>query len=706
MIFPLLPKLRTTRRRLTQTTSSNDGVSCLLPQLKHRSGTRGGTRDGILKNSVALLLLSAATFLPNNLATAQTSQQEYLQQQAAALKAQMVRAQIEQSADRDFAEKAYNAQQAYLIETAEKSFRIGKPHTTESHLVSGQAESYQSRPATPPVHVAPDRYSVPPRQQPTYVNSAPPAVAPQHYRKRAHQVRTVADLPDPAEFADQGQSVSSPANRVGLQDRLTRVLVKPKYRTRKLPTPEFAAAPRQQPVPRTPTPAVKKHRPIIEQPLFAPEPRITSTQATNSKINSADHQAYERMAAAIAEREVDQAIAFEGDLPSDNIAQVSTVDVVAQESFRPEPPKRQQSSIPTYHPSGFDELPARKLPAFNRANPLPASQVSVLRRSSPQTDDSNEDELDNLENELRSQRNSQQQPPQGSGSRSNSLPKPEPDKIDEEKKALEQRLMELEKETEKRETKRRQRELELEEKKSRAPRSRRNDLRGEFEDDSDEPDRDNRPVRLSCNEFRSKLLNQSIRDISLDISPRASRTRDQYIAISRSWTDRLGNVIASGAMVDLRRGYVIIDGVNGRQKVPFSKLSDADSSAVAEYWQVPELCSVGDSQLPQRHWVPQSFTWTASSLCHKPLYFENQQLERYGHTHGPILQPIHSTAHFFVSLATLPYATAIHPPTECRYALGYYRPGNCAPWLKDPIPVSLDGIRRQALVTTGLAFIP
>ena len=57
-------------------------------------------------------------------------------------------------------------------------------------------------------------------------------------------------------------------------------------------------------------------------------------------------------------------------------------------------------------------------------------------------------------------------------------------------------------------------------------------------------------------------------------------------------------------MVDLRRGYVIIDGVNGRQKVPFSKLSDADSSAVAEYWQVPELCSVGDSQLPQRQWVP------------------------------------------------------------------------------------------------------
>jgi hypothetical protein len=190
------------------------------------------------------------------------------------------------------------------------------------------------------------------------------------------------------------------------------------------------------------------------------------------------------------------------------------------------------------------------------------------------------------------------------------------------------------------------------------------------------------------------------------MSPRASRVRDQYIAISRSWTDRLGNIVATGSMVDLRRGYVIIDGINGRVKVPFAKLSDADWAAVADYWQIPATCSVGDNRLPNRHWIPQTFTWTASALCHKPLYFENRQLERYGHTHGPVLQPIHSAAHFFVSLATLPYATAIHPPTECRYALGYYRPGNCAPWLKDPLPISLDGLRRQAFVTTGLGLLP
>ncbi len=210
----------------------------------------------------------------------------------------------------------------------------------------------------------------------------------------------------------------------------------------------------------------------------------------------------------------------------------------------------------------------------------------------------------------------------------------------------------------------------------------------------------------SCQEFREQLLDNSIRDIALDISPPASRNLNQFVAISRSWTDQNGTVIATGSMVDLRRGYVIIESVGGLQKIPYAKLSESDWSAIAEYWEIPQLCSVGSSGSATRNWVPQTYTWKASAICHKPLYFENVQLERYGHSHGPFLQPVKSAAHFFTSLAFLPYKTAINPPNECQYALGFYRPGNCAPWLKDPIPISLDGIRRQALVSTGLAFIP
>ena len=720
-----------------------------LPSRKLRARLKRNAHSS-LKHGVAFLLLGAAVLLPASSLTAQVSQQDYLRQQAEALKAQMIRAQVEQAADPGFAQKAYEAQQKYLIETAEKSFRIGKPQSAEGHLVTGQAESYQAAPAMPPVHVAPTRHSVPPQRvayaapqpayapQPNYASPQPNYAAPQSnyadprsnqappaYRQQAHQPRSIADLPHPSEFGDQGESISSPANRVGLQDRLTNYLAKPandlsapaerrernesistpanrvglqdrltgylakpKYHTSKLPVPDFNV--KENTPHLAPTPA--KRQPTAAQPMFAPEPRLAEREALpEPEVSQVDEAAYERMAAAIAEREVDRAVAFEDDQASNEIVQASTFAPPRQVSVFSPPPRKKQSSVPSFY------APTETVPSLKSAKPIAAEQVSVLSQPTQQDDD------DDLINRLRNQRNELPRP--DSDSDFDSLRPPEPVQRDAEKEELERRLRELQAETERRDTKRRQRELEEEQR--RVPERRRqldDDLRGEVRDDAD--DVDNRPVRLTCDEHRLNLLSGSIRDISLDISPRASRIRDQYIAISRSWTDRLGNVIATGAMADLRRGYVIIDGINGRQKIPYSKLSDADWAAVSDYWQIPELCSVGDNRLPQRNWVPQSFTWTASSLCHKPLYFENQQLERYGHTHGPILQPIHSTAHFFVSLATLPYAASIHPPNECRYALGYYRPGNCAPWLKDPIPLSLDGLRRQALITTGLSFIP
>jgi len=229
------------------------------------------------------------------------------------------------------------------------------------------------------------------------------------------------------------------------------------------------------------------------------------------------------------------------------------------------------------------------------------------------------------------------------------------------------------------------------------------DIDDEIDDDSDEdlgpPVFDQR----GCEEFRGLLLDKSIRDISLDISPPGSYRSNDKAQLFRSWTDASGNVIASGTMVDLRRGYVILD---SGQKLAYAKLGEADWAAIEEFWLLPSSCSIGHRGNLVRSWTPQTVTWHASSLCHKPLYFENIQLERYGHSRGPFMQPIHSTFHFFGRLFTLPYQSAIHPPNECQYALGFYRPGNCAPWLLEPIPFSRDGIRRQALTSLGLGFIP
>ena len=70
---------------------------------------------------------------------------------------------------------------------------------------------------------------------------------------------------------------------------------------------------------------------------------------------------------------------------------------------------------------------------------------------------------------------------------------------------------------------------------------------------------------------------------------------------------------------------------------------------------LPHDCSMGEGPFPWRAFAPTTFTWTASALCHKPLYFEDVQLERYGHMCGPWLQPFASGFQFFASILVLPY---------------------------------------------------
>ena len=100
---------------------------------------------------------------------------------------------------------------------------------------------------------------------------------------------------------------------------------------------------------------------------------------------------------------------------------------------------------------------------------------------------------------------------------------------------------------------------------------------------------------------------------------------------------------------------------------------------------------MGNVAYQERTWQTTCFTWTAAATCHKPLYFQETQLERYGHSTGPYVQPILSSVHFFVTVPLLPYFMGAYPPEECQYTLGYYRPGNCAPYMLDPFPLSVRG---------------
>jgi hypothetical protein len=81
-----------------------------------------------------------------------------------------------------------------------------------------------------------------------------------------------------------------------------------------------------------------------------------------------------------------------------------------------------------------------------------------------------------------------------------------------------------------------------------------------------------------------------------------------------------------------------------------------------------------------RPWMGQVYHWDAPALCYGPLRYEEVNLERYGYTHCPLLQPAKSAVHFLASTAALPYSMALHPCWECNYPLGHYRPGSPVPY--------------------------
>lgn len=119
----------------------------------------------------------------------------------------------------------------------------------------------------------------------------------------------------------------------------------------------------------------------------------------------------------------------------------------------------------------------------------------------------------------------------------------------------------------------------------------------------------------------------------------------------------------------------------------------------------PFECALGDDLFTGRNWSQVTYRWKAAGLCHKPLYFEQVQLERYGHSWGPFVQPIVSGAHFFATLPILPYKMGLQTPNECIYTLGYYRPGSCAPYLIHALPFTWRAAAFQGFVVTGTAFV-
>jgi len=104
-------------------------------------------------------------------------------------------------------------------------------------------------------------------------------------------------------------------------------------------------------------------------------------------------------------------------------------------------------------------------------------------------------------------------------------------------------------------------------------------------------------------------------------------------------------------------------------------------------------------------WATTDYHWSAAGMCHRPLYFEEINAERYGYTPSYVFQPVLSAVRFFFTIPALPYKMMIERPRRCSYTLGHYRPGSCAPrrWHRLPLRISV-GVA-EAAVVVGLVFL-
>jgi hypothetical protein len=106
----------------------------------------------------------------------------------------------------------------------------------------------------------------------------------------------------------------------------------------------------------------------------------------------------------------------------------------------------------------------------------------------------------------------------------------------------------------------------------------------------------------------------------------------------------------------------------------------------------------------------QPFSWSAPGFSHQPLYFEQVNVERYGHhvpcrVCGDCAQSAVCAAHFFATVPWLPYELGADPCRERQYTLGHYRPGSCNPHQVHWVRPRCKGVACEAMTVTGLVFL-
>jgi hypothetical protein len=106
-----------------------------------------------------------------------------------------------------------------------------------------------------------------------------------------------------------------------------------------------------------------------------------------------------------------------------------------------------------------------------------------------------------------------------------------------------------------------------------------------------------------------------------------------------------------------------------------------------------------------RTWHDTLYFWEPPALCHRPLYFEETNLERYGYGVRPVFQPAVSGARFLATTAALPYLMTAQSPRDCVYTLGRERPGSAAPRRVEYPELRPGAVTAEAGVAAGLILL-
>lgn len=214
---------------------------------------------------------------------------------------------------------------------------------------------------------------------------------------------------------------------------------------------------------------------------------------------------------------------------------------------------------------------------------------------------------------------------------------------------------------------------------------------------------DREPARLSPSADGARSVGAATVASRQPVPPVPGMSRDLGADEPNTYEGRPDIFLQHQSLVEFSRP-IPYDEQGVRQPLP-----EEVPEAVAAYQKA--RAAAGFSDLAIRHrmgtgrgWAPTSYYWEAAALCHRPVFFEEIEPERYGNSHG-LLQPVVSTAYFFGTVPLLPYIATAAGPHECTYTLGHYRPGSDIPYRHHCLPIRLDASLVETATIWGIILL-